>query len=318
MEIPCNAFRAALEDEQVQIGLWVGQTDSSAIDAVADKGFDWLLIDGWDAPNEVREILSQLQAKEVRPLHAVVRPTIGDMPLIKENLDVGAQTLLVPLVETSEQAVQIVAATRQSPNRVRGACGAAARSFRWNRAENYPCKPGAGMCVLVQVETRRGLDNLDVIMVVEGVDGVCFVPEDLSAAMGYLGQPDHPEVQRAILDGIGAVRRAGKAPGILTADRASAQRYIEAGALFVAVGLDTTLLIREARELAGIAAVRRAGKAFCLLTVERVLAKRYVEAGALFAAVCVDTALLARAARELAAYFDKHESSGEVKTSSVY
>lgn len=250
MEIPHNAFKAALKEGRAQIGLWVGLADPYAAEAVAGTGFDWLLIDGEHAPNDVRQILSQLQAVAPYPVHPVVRPVIGDVALIKQILDVGAQTLLVPVVETAEQAAQMVAATRYPPSGIRGVGSALACSSRWNQIDGYLHKADAEMCVLVQVETRRGLENLEAIAAVDGVDGVFFGPADLSASMGYLGNPGHADVQRSILDGIAAVRRAGKAPGVLTADQALALRYIEAGALFVAVRVDTTLLVRAARDLA--------------------------------------------------------------------
>lgn len=250
MEIPRNAFKAALKEGRVQIGLWVGLADPYAAEALAGTGYDWLLIDGEHAPNDVRQILAQLQAVAPYPVHPVVRPVIGDVPLIKQILDVGAQTLLVPVVETADQAAEMVAATRYPPRGIRGVGSALARSSRWNQVDSYLHKADEEMCVLVQVETTKGLLNLEAIAATKGVDGVFFGPADLSASMGHLGNPGHPDVQCAILDGIEAVRRAGKAPGILTADTALAQRYIEAGALFVAVGVDTTLLVRTAKDLA--------------------------------------------------------------------
>ncbi|RDK08120.1 4-hydroxy-2-oxoheptanedioate aldolase [Cupriavidus lacunae] len=250
MDIPRNTFKAAIKEGRVQIGLWVGLADPYAAEALAATGYDWLLIDGEHAPNDVRRILAQLQAVAPYPVHPVVRPVIGDVPLIKQILDVGAQTLLVPVVETAEHAAEMVAATRYPPRGIRGVGSALARSSRWNQVDNYLHKADAEMCVLVQVETTKGLSNLDAIAATEGVDGVFFGPADLSASMGHLGNPAHPDVQRAILDGIETVRRTGKAPGILTADNALALRYIEAGALFVAVGVDTTLLVRAAKYLA--------------------------------------------------------------------
>ncbi|WP_144639278.1 4-hydroxy-2-oxoheptanedioate aldolase [Bordetella genomosp. 13] len=250
MDIARNTFKEAIRQGRVQIGLWVGLADPYAAEAVAGAGFDWLLLDGEHAPNDVRQLLAQLQAVAPYPVHAVVRPVIGDVPLIKQILDIGAQTLLVPVVESAAQAAQMVAATRYPPVGIRGVGSALARSSRWNQIPDYLHKADEQMCVLVQVETRAGLDALDEIAAVPGVDGVFFGPADLSASLGYLGQPGHPEVQQAILDGIRRVRAAGRAPGILTADLALARGYIEAGALFVAVGVDTTLLVRSARELA--------------------------------------------------------------------
>jgi 4-hydroxy-2-oxoheptanedioate aldolase len=250
MKIPRNTFKQALREGRPQIGLWVGLADPYAAEALAGTGFDWLLIDGEHAPNDVRSVLAQLQAVAPYPVHPIVRPVIGDVPLIKQLLDVGVQTLLVPVVETAEQAARMVAATRYPPNGIRGVGSALARSSRWNQVDDYLHLAGEEMCVLVQVETLTGLENLAAISAVEGVDGVFFGPADLSASMGFLGQPGHPHVQKAILAGIETVRAAGKAAGILTADRAMAQRCLDLGALFVAVGVDTTLLVRSARELA--------------------------------------------------------------------
>ncbi len=239
-----------MQEGRVQIGLWVGLADAYAAEALAGTGFDWLLLDGEHAPNDVRTVLAQLQAVAPYPVHPIVRPVIGDVPLIKQYLDVGAQTLLIPVVETAEQAAQMVAATRYPPRGIRGVGSALARVSRWNQIDDYVTQADEQMCVLVQVETRKGLDNLDAITRVEGVDGVFFGPADLSASLGLLGQPGHPEVQAAIVDGIQRVRAAGKAPGVLSADLAAARRYLDAGALFVAVGVDTSLLVRAARELA--------------------------------------------------------------------
>jgi 4-hydroxy-2-oxoheptanedioate aldolase len=250
LSLPLNPFKQALKEGRAQIGLWVGLADPYAAEALAGTGFDWLLIDGEHAPNDVRSVLAQLQAVAPYPVHPVVRPVIGDVPLIKQYLDVGAQSLLVPVVETAEQAAQMVAATRYPPRGIRGVGSALARASRWNQIDNYLTQADEQMCVLVQVETRKGLDNLTAIADVEGVDGVFFGPADLSASLGLLGQPGHPDVQQAILDGIRHVRAAGKAPGVLSADPVAAQRYLEAGALFVAVGVDTSLLVRAAHDLA--------------------------------------------------------------------
>jgi 4-hydroxy-2-oxoheptanedioate aldolase len=184
------------------------------------------------------------------PVHPIVRPAIGDAVLIKQLLDIGAQTLLIPVVETAAQAASLVAATRYPPRGIRGVGAALARASRWNQVGDYLQAADHEMCVLLQVETLQGLANLAAIAATDGVDGVFFGPADLSASMGLLGQPAHPQVQRAILDGIAVVRAAGKAPGVLAADPRLARTYLDAGALFVAVGVDTTLLTRACRELA--------------------------------------------------------------------
>jgi 4-hydroxy-2-oxoheptanedioate aldolase len=250
LPMPRNTFKAALQAGQRQIGLWVGLADANAAEALAGCGYDWLLLDGEHAPNDVRTVLEQLRAVAPYPVQPVVRPVQGEVALIKQYLDVGAQTLLVPMIDTPEQAALMVRAMRYPPHGIRGVGAALARASRWNQITDYLHRADGEMCLLVQAETPRALENLAAIAATDGVDGVFFGPSDLSASMGHRGQPSHPEVQRAILDGIATVRAAGKAAGILATDQALAQRYLDAGALFVAVGLDTALLVRAATELA--------------------------------------------------------------------
>lgn len=259
LQIPVNPFKQALCGGRAQIGLWVGLADPYAAELLASTGYDWLLIDAEHAPNDVRSVLAQLQAVAPYASHAIVRPPVGDAALIKQLLDTGAQTLLIPMVDSAEQAERMVAATRYPPRGVRGVGSALARSSRWNQIDNYLHLADDQMCVLVQVESVQALSQLEAIAAVEGVDGVFFGPADLSASMGLMGQPAHPDVQRAIVDGIAAVRAAGKAAGVLAADPALAQKYLDHGALFVAVGVDTTLLVRAAK--AQLAPFRAAGAA---------------------------------------------------------
>lgn len=245
-----NAFKQALIDKTPQIGLWLGLASGYSAEILAGAGFHWLLIDGEHAPNDLRTILSQLQAVAPYSSHPVVRPVENQTAIIKQLLDIGAQTLLVPMVQDAGQARHAVAACRYPPHGVRGVGSALARASRWNREADYLHHAQQELCLLVQIETRRGLDNLDAILDVEGIDGVFIGPADLSADMGYLGQPQHPEVQKVIDDAIMRIAKAGKAPGILMANEALAQHYLALGALFVAVGVDTTLLARAAEQLA--------------------------------------------------------------------
>lgn len=244
-----NQFKQALRSGQRQIGLWAGLADPYAVELLAGAGFDWLLLDGEHAPNDVRSVLAQLQAVAPYPVHPIVRPVQGDVALIKQYLDIGAQTLLIPMIETAEQAARMVAATRYPPRGVRGVGSALARSSRWNQIEGYVHKADEEMCVLVQVESVAALDNLTAITAVEGVDGVFFGPADLAASMDLLGKPADHRVQKAIAEGIACVKREGKAAGVLTADQKLAHDYLAMGALFVAVGVDTTLLLRAAKDL---------------------------------------------------------------------
>ena len=251
MKMKQNLFKAALKSgERAQIGLWLGLADAVSAEICAGAGFDWLLIDGEHAPNDVRSILSQLQAIAPYPAHPIVRPVSGDINLIKQLLDIGAQTLLVPMVESAEQAKMLVAAMRYPPAGIRGVGAALARASQWNRVPNYLHEANDQMCLLVQVETRAGIENLDAIAAVEGVDGVFIGPSDLSAALGFLSKPGHPEVQQVIENSIARIRASGRAAGILTTDEAQTRRYLSLGCTFVAVGLDGNLLMRSTQDLA--------------------------------------------------------------------
>jgi 4-hydroxy-2-oxoheptanedioate aldolase len=251
MEIKKNTFKAALKSgERAQIGLWLGLTDPICAEICAGAGFDWVLIDGEHAPNDVRSILAQLQAIAPYPAHPIVRPVAGDVQLIKQLLDIGAQTLLVPIVESAEQARLLVSAMRYPPAGIRGVGAALARASQWNRVTNYLHEANDQMCLLVQVETRLGLENLDAIAAVEGVDGVFIGPSDLSAALGHLGKPGNADVQHAIEDAIRRIRASGRAAGILSTDETLTRRYLSLGCTFVAVGLDGNLLMRATQDLA--------------------------------------------------------------------
>jgi 4-hydroxy-2-oxoheptanedioate aldolase len=250
MEMPINRFKQRLQAGEAQIGLWLGLADPYCAELAANAGFDWLLIDGEHAPNDLRGLLGQLQAVAPYTSQPVIRPVIGDTALIKQLLDIGAQTLLVPMVESAEQARQLVRAMHYPPTGVRGVGSALARASRWNSIPGYLDQADAQMCLLVQIENLEGLANLDAIAAVEGVDGVFIGPADLSASMGHRGNPGHPEVQAAIEDAISRIQKAGKAAGILSADQTLARRYLELGAKFVAVGVDTTVLMRGLQTLA--------------------------------------------------------------------
>ena len=245
-----NAFKAQLAAGAQQIGCWLGLASPYTAEIMAGAGFDWLLIDGEHAPNSIPSILAQLQVLAAYPVHAVVRPSVNDPVQIKQLLDLGAQTLLIPMVETAEQARQAVAAVRYPPHGIRGVGSALARGSRWSRHTDYLKQSDREMCVLVQLESARGLQELDQILAVEGVDGVFIGPADLSAALGHLGNPGHPDVQHAIDEAITRIVTSGKAAGILTGSRDQALHYLTLGARFVAVGVDATLLARSAEALA--------------------------------------------------------------------
>jgi 4-hydroxy-2-oxoheptanedioate aldolase len=247
-----NRFKQALAERRPQIGLWLGLADAYSAELCASAGFDWLLIDGEHAPNDLRSILGQLQAIAPYASHPMARIPVGQghiaTMLIKQYLDLGVQTLLVPMVDTPDQAAELVRATRYPPQGIRGMAGA--RASNWGRNRSYVHEADAQVCLLVQAETETSLRHLDAIAATEGVDGVFIGPADLSASMGHVGNPGHPEVQAAIADAIGRIVKADKAAGILSTDENQARRYLELGATFVAVGVDTSLLAQATSALA--------------------------------------------------------------------
>ena len=249
MDLPVNSFKRALAAGKRQVGLWCTLCSNLAVEVVAGSGFDWLLLDTEHSPNELDMVLTQLQAAAAYPTHPVVRPAWNDMVTIKRLLDIGAQSLLVPYVENAEEARRAVSSMRYPPEGQRGVSGGS-RATRFGRVENYARRAHEELCLLVQVETREALTNIESIAAVDGVDGVFVGPADLAAALGRPGEPGHPEVQVAIEDALVRITRTGKAAGILFADEGKARRYFELGALFVAVGVDLGLLARETEKLA--------------------------------------------------------------------
>ena len=253
MHTPTNTFKAALAAKQAQIGFWLSLASPYSTEICAAAGFDWLLIDGEHGPMDLNTKLMQLQVIAAYPkTHAVVRVTDHSISRIKQVLDLGAQTVLVPMVDTAEQAAALVAAMRYPQDDglggIRGMAGG--RASRWGQYTDYYQAANREVCLLVQVETVEGLRNLDAIAGTPGVDGVFIGPADLSASMGHVGNAGHPEVQAAIDQAIGQIVAAGKAPGILTVDNTLAQHYLSLGAQFVAVGLDTQVLMKHASGLA--------------------------------------------------------------------
>jgi 4-hydroxy-2-oxoheptanedioate aldolase len=244
-----NHFKRAIAAGRQQLGLWVSLANAYTAEVVAGAGFDWLVLDTEHSPNEVVDVLTQLQAVAPYPAMPVVRPAWNDTVLIKRHLDIGAQTLLVPYVSTPEEAAKAVAAMRYPTRGVRGVAGVT-RAARFGRIRDYARRAEEELCLLVQVETRQALDNLEAIARTEGVDGIFIGPADLAAALGRLGDQQHAEVQSAIKDAIARIRACGKPAGILATDETSTRRYMEWGTAFTAVGLDVMILARGAEALA--------------------------------------------------------------------
>src|SRR5258708_11786005 len=215
MDLPQNSFKRALKTGKQQIGLWSTLSSNYSVEVIAGAGFDWILLDTEHSPNELESLLTQLQAAAPYPTHAVVRVPWNDMVTIKRVLDIGAQSILIPYVSTADEAKAAVSYTRYPPQGVRGVAGST-RASRFGRVKDYARRAHEEICVLVQVETQEGLDNIEAIAAVEGVDGVFIGPADLHASLAYIGEITNPKGLPLIDEAIKRVRKAGKAPGILT------------------------------------------------------------------------------------------------------
>jgi 4-hydroxy-2-oxoheptanedioate aldolase len=249
MKLPPNAFKQAILDGQRQIGFWLSLGSAAVAEVVAGAGFDWVMIDAEHGHNDLSTVIDQLRELEGGSATPVVRPAWNDPVLIKRLLDAGAPALLVPFVRSAEEAAQAVAATRYPPRGIRGVA-TSQRASRWGQRTDYVQSYEAELCVIVQLETGPSLDALEAIAAVPGVDALFVGPSDLAADMGHLGAPGHPEVQAAIADAVARCRRVGKPMGTFAPATEDAQRYLDLGMTFAAVGADAGVLRRGAEALA--------------------------------------------------------------------
>lgn len=249
MDLPANAFKAALKRGELQIGLWSSLCSPIVSEIIGQSGFDWILVDTEHSPNEPPDVLAQLQALKGGTATPIVRPAWNDPVLLKRLLDIGVQAVLVPFVQNAEEARKAVAACRYPPAGIRGIT-TSGRGSLYGRVPDYLKRADGEICVLVQVETGEALSRIEEIAAVDGVHGVFIGPADLSASLGHIGNPGHPEVQAAIQDAVKRLTAIGKPAGILTPSEPDARRYIEWGYRFVAVGSDLGLMTKHADALA--------------------------------------------------------------------
>lgn len=248
--MPRNLFRAALESGKTRYGVWLGLPDQTAAEIMAGAGFDWLLIDHEHGAFELRDVLTHLQVMAGYDVAPIVRPADGNPTLLKKLCDVGAQSFIVPMIDTPAQAAAVVSAVKYPPDGVRGMGTSLARAARWNAAPGYVGQANDEIVVVVQAETVTAIDNLEAIASTPGIDGVFIGPSDLSASMGHVGNVSHPEVVRTIEAALKTIRAAGKHAGILCLDETMVGHFEECGANFIGVGVDTLLLGNAARRLA--------------------------------------------------------------------
>lgn len=250
MPAPENTLKRRLLSGEVMHGIWLGMADPYAAEIAATSGFDWLLINGEHAPNDIQSISRQLAVIEGKGPVPVVRLPDGDPVKIKQALDIGAQTLLIPMVETADQAAHLVRATRYPPDGFRGVGASLARASRFAAIPDYLDTANREICLLVQIESRAGLAQLDAILAVKGIDGIFIGPADLAADMGYLGKTVVTEVRTAVFDALTQTRAAGRIAGVLATDPGFIQGSKDAGGNFIGVGIDVTLFASGLHSLA--------------------------------------------------------------------
>jgi 4-hydroxy-2-oxoheptanedioate aldolase len=232
------------------VGMWVCSGSPLVAEICAGSGLDWLLIDGEHSPNGLESLLSQLQAVHGYPITPVVRPPVADPVVIKQYLDIGVQNILLPMVDTPDQAAEVARAVSYPPTGNRGVGSALARASRWNRIEGYLPRARNTLSVFVQIESVSAVENIEAIASTEGIDGIFVGPSDLAASMGVLGQQDHPDVVQAVLHCLRVANRTGTKVGLNAFAPALARRYLDAGADFALVGADVQLLARGSEQLA--------------------------------------------------------------------
>lgn len=247
MPAPINPFKAALKKDELQIGCWLSMANHYATEIAATAGFDWLLIDNEHATNDLRSTRDQLTLIDASSSHAAVRVPIGEPWIIKQMLDAGAQTILVPMVESAEQAAEMVRAVRYPPKGMRGVGPTTARASNFGLIKDYIPTADEQICLLIQIENRAGVAALDDILAVDGIDGVFIGPADLAADHGHLGNPGAPEVQAVIKHIFERVAQSDKASGTLATDPVFARHCIDLGATFVATAMDVSLFANAVR-----------------------------------------------------------------------
>ena len=245
-----NHFKRALKAGLPQMGGWLSMADPYMAEISGTAGFDWLLIDGEHSPNDLRSIMAQLQVLEASDSNAIVRVPVGDTALIKQMLDIGAQSILVPMIESAEHAREMARAMRYPPNGIRGVGAGGARVSKFGDIKDYLQTADDEVCLLLQVENRAGLAALDDILAVEGVDGVFIGPSDLAADLGHIGDAMHPEVVDTITDAIKRIVATGKAAGILAQNLEFAKTCLSLGATFVATAIDVSVFASAIRKAA--------------------------------------------------------------------
>jgi len=245
-----NKFKTAIKSGQKQYGIWNGIPHSYAAEILAGSGFDWVLIDAEHAPFSFDQIIIQLQAMSKYDVSPILRMPNANPVYMKSLMDAGVQSFIIPMVESGETAELIAKAVRYAPEGIRGVGTALSRAAQWNRVNDYFKLANDEMCVIAQVESLKGVEALDDILAVEGIDVVFLGPADLAGTMGHLGNPGHPDVKAKVHECLERIVKSGKVAGVLTSSKELIADYTEKGATMIGVGLDTIILAKATKALA--------------------------------------------------------------------
>lgn len=246
--LPPNKFKRHLIEGKVQIGLWLSMDSLFATEIVAGSGFDWLLLDMEHTSIDLSQVVQHLRAAKGGTAEVVVRIPWNEPIIVKRLLDAGVRSLMVPYVQSAEEARRAVAATRYPPQGVRGSAGNT-RASNFNRLAAYLEKYQEEQCLIAQIETPASIEAIEEIGKVDGVDGLFVGPNDLAMNMGRSGDPGAADVKLAIADALARIRATGKAAGILNFNPGEARAHIAANIGFIAVGSDASILARKSEAL---------------------------------------------------------------------
>ena len=246
--MPANIFKRAIHSGKSQLGLWCTLSNAFSTEVIAGAGYDWILLDTEHSPGDPLTVLPQLQVLAAYPAAPVVRPAANDAVLIKRFLDAGAQSLLIPYVQDAPEAKAAVEATRYPPHGIRGV-SALTRATRFGREKGYFDTAAQNLCVIVQIETGRALENLEAIAAVEGIDALFIGPADLAASLGFGAEQTHPDMRKIVIETLQRIQAAGKPSGLLTGDPVLQKMALAAGVSFLALGVDAGLLARSSETL---------------------------------------------------------------------
>ncbi|WP_090220241.1 HpcH/HpaI aldolase family protein [Litoreibacter janthinus] len=238
-----GSLKSRLVAGKVQSGIWLGLGNVASAEIAATSGFDWCLIDAEHGHYDIATIAAQAR---VLGNDACVRIPHAESWMIKQVLDLGLHTVVVPMVDTPEQAFDLACAMRypsqQFPSGTRGIGASIVRASGYDHDTDYMSQANDRVCLMVQAESATALDNLDAICATEGVDGVFIGPADLAASMGYLHDLDAAPVRAAIDNALERIAASGKIAGCLSFDAQRAQHYVDKGARMIAIASDVALL----------------------------------------------------------------------------